>query len=834
MQSKTCVYYFITLLLLLLSAILVSCGGGSDTGAVPSGVNQDTGSLLVQKEVSGYIFATGREEEDTQRFVILDSPLSGEDAFLNQVSSFLEEEYPDDWANPETEELFGKLSSEVSGWQPLSEISSAQLFTVYQDSKSESPLSVGEDGYFEGTVMVASTDDLVKFEVVIGKENCYSVETIASSDITASKGETSELRCCPEMILNFPGFCSVFKVHGNGINLKEGGLNFTLNDSSLGYLTPPFYLRFRGKKNYSVAYGIFYANSGFTTPVDSTITASTESGLSLDIFTEVIGSSASIAGHVGGSGVVPVAGFVYSFGCNAFDLLDGEGNYSLPSVFKGHKRTVVAVYWLAENGRLKKYREERTIEFLDGDMVGFDLPEDDGPPPVTDPDYELYYFNISRDIVLKKAEWEFELGYEQGVQKTADWLQGKLSSPELPNKIKNAVASVEISTYDAEAMQVIFTNDMIIDYPGRLSFYREESEQLKNVPPKNIESYTNFSSSHPPITSQGRMTTKNSDVLILGPLTLNHYWVRPSVQDDIVADLEHLDPGNSVSYNVTSKVIRDPNGVTYKQFPIPSIPTQIGVVVPIIVDENNIIRPQNFDNIDEYGIIYIDSEYKLSSFGWHNTIICPLYCETCGIGGNSDVKIETETKEWMRSTKYDVISWQRAEHYLDWDNFGSNWGPSDIQELFPTYTPYLGVMDNYFNEGHDYSGSLVFFHGEQSWMANFADAKVYAGFTGPTVFTRDINPEWSVKLSYYFFYYMMHGYIRPNSMLGVVVDPSSPPSTEPMSAYMANMTLCRINENPMPDKYEGNTYELYLNLGEHNENANTYFPVPVLVEVTEE
>ena len=108
--------------------------------------------------------------------------------------------------------------------------------------------------FFEGAVMVASTDDLVKFEVVIGQEDCYAVETIASSDMTASEGDSPSLSSCPEIILNFPGWCTIFKVKASPvINLKEAGLTFTLSDSSMGCITEnPIYLRCRGSRKYNV------------------------------------------------------------------------------------------------------------------------------------------------------------------------------------------------------------------------------------------------------------------------------------------------------------------------------------------------------------------------------------------------------------------------------------------------------------------------------------------------------------------------------------------------------------------------------------------------------
>ena len=88
MKSKSYFYSLIPLFLLIISVVLVSCGGSDSTGVIPGNISQAPSVQLVSKEVSGYIFATNgltssqAGEEVSQRFVILDVPLSGEDAFF--------------------------------------------------------------------------------------------------------------------------------------------------------------------------------------------------------------------------------------------------------------------------------------------------------------------------------------------------------------------------------------------------------------------------------------------------------------------------------------------------------------------------------------------------------------------------------------------------------------------------------------------------------------------------------------------------------------------------------------------------------------------------------
>ena len=119
-------YLLMSLMLVIVALIVGNCGGGDDTGAVPnvSGNSAQTQNL-VSKEVSGYIFWAGSipspEGGNTERFVVLDNPLTGEENFLSELSSYLQEENPDAWASSEVQSVYTQLSSEMAGWKPLKE-----------------------------------------------------------------------------------------------------------------------------------------------------------------------------------------------------------------------------------------------------------------------------------------------------------------------------------------------------------------------------------------------------------------------------------------------------------------------------------------------------------------------------------------------------------------------------------------------------------------------------------------------------------------------------------------------------------------------------------------
>jgi len=145
---------------------VANCGGGSDTGAVP-GVPQGQMEQFITKDVSGYIYYSPSPEDSEvdKKFVILNAPLTGDDSFLSQLSSYYQETNPDFWNSSEMQSLYGTMSSEMGKWLPLPSYSpDARLYGIYQDSKSSSPIPVNSDGYFETTVQVKSTDVNISFE----------------------------------------------------------------------------------------------------------------------------------------------------------------------------------------------------------------------------------------------------------------------------------------------------------------------------------------------------------------------------------------------------------------------------------------------------------------------------------------------------------------------------------------------------------------------------------------------------------------------------------------------------------------------------------------------
>ena len=350
MVKRMKLYPCLALISAIICLILLSnCGGGGNSAIVPSsGITPTENAVsytgptptpvLTNKPVSGYIYANNTVNEDGENFPginVLDVPAfqsdsSGNESFVSQVSNVLKEDYPEDWAKTEVQELYAQLNKTLSESKPLPECN-GQVYSVY----SENPIPVSADGHFDNTVLTGASDSNVKLEVAMGEDNYVEMETLPSLvTINSSDATSAVLKSCPEKIFAFPGEVVIFKVYAEpGINLKSAGLKFTLNNPSIGCITQPVYLCIFGSHKYQVAYGCLYVKNGLNTPIDTIITAKTNSGQTLSIFLEVIKKTASISGTVYTGGMPLVKGFVRSIGTKACCKIDENGNYTLPKVF---------------------------------------------------------------------------------------------------------------------------------------------------------------------------------------------------------------------------------------------------------------------------------------------------------------------------------------------------------------------------------------------------------------------------------------------------------------------------------------------------------------------
>ena len=597
------------------------------------------------------------------------------------------------------------------------------------------------------------------------------METLPSSGNINSSDAISAavIKSCPEKIFAFPGEIIIFKVYSEpGINLKSAGLKFALNNSSIGVVCPPVYLCLFGARKYEVAYGCVYIKPGLATPVDTTITAKTNNGIKVEIPIEIMKSTLSISGHMYvGNGATLVKGFVKAYGPKGFCKLDASsGNYTLPRVFKSHGVTVKATWWTIEGGKTVRHREQRVIDFLNGDVTDLNF----GVLPPTD----QYYDYISLTILDQKIAWEEELGKAQGTQKTADWISGRLPGNPPPSDISDAIEEARVDEYEPYNLKLRFKSGVQICLDSNDDYLKEDTSTGN----RNMSSSDGNKDSTPGcIVASDALTVKNEDVIMLGPAALQD----PTNSFDMFSTIR----GKFESRYGTSHVkCLHTAGKLYYYPPTTYDKVWRGHLTCGIEDKerNNVPRPNDFLDIDKYGVIYVYGHASRNGI-----MACPVYANDPEIQGfilhtNPDYY----KREWRQFAPYapsDQTQWYYEQIFL-------------LEDFFVNVCP-----------NQNFSGSIVCINGCESMMFhtgeaskfNYAfapDAQVFLGYTKNTF------PNLAQLFSYSFFSHML----------------DDPP-----------LNVREAHDAMMNDYFLAKT--LHIDTGTSNQNDHTYLPGDVSVTV---
>jgi hypothetical protein len=864
-------YPCLALVVAIICLILLSnCGGGGNSTIVPSSgitptenavsyTNPTPTPVLTNVSVSGYIYGnniTTGDGETVPRINVLDVPAcqadsSGNEPFTTQVSNTLQQDYPEDWAKADIQELYAQLNKTLSESKPLPECN-GQVYSVY----NENPIPVGSDGHFDNTVLTGAADSNVKLEVALGEDNYADVETLPSSgSINSSDATSAVLKSCPEKIFAFPGEIVIFKVYSEpGINLKSAGLKFTLNNPSIGCITQPVYLCLFGAHKYQVAYGCVYIKPGLDTPVDTTILAKLNSGQSMSIFLEVIKKTASVSGTVYTGGSPLVKGYVKSLGPKACCKIDSSGAYSLPKVFRGHSRSVIATWWTSENGQKIRHREEKVIDFLSGDLTGFNFGVPMAPTPTLTPSatptlrprYDEFYNEKIAEVFYQYDQWETELGELEANQHTIQWLNGQLpDSPPIPDEIAGATSignpyDIWVEFKDGRT-ECISTSDPIIMGEEGTDEALPKKEEIKHL--------THLTS------SSNNTTVKNANVIIISP----YFWQYPSELQPEIQIMRKLRDNNynalcikTECSSVTSLDKRDME-FDWNPYPLPD-PNLKMYAKFYALNWSNIITPDIFENIGKYGIIYINAHggpININEKTFDPISVPPgaIFRMSCTVvAENRDRTIRTPIENWV------------TEHYLEEyrDFFGyhnKGWWFYRNRELYNSsgdkrWVKELALTNYYFDYLNskaetNFEGSLIYWNGCYSWQMrnSFNTAKGFIGYD------RSAAPFWAYPFAYDFFWFMMYGTKDcpkdpkgdgsldiPNSPI-----PAGTPTFDedkPLDARHALHVLrTHYYVNPDPQRYPpGSLYDLYCSnctayIWQKDDDEYIYFPVPVTVTV---
>jgi hypothetical protein len=907
--------FSILLLLFVLSIILiaVSCGGG-DSNLINTNQNINTPSIsintptpvLTSKPVSAYLYISNTSLEDGENVAnttLLDIPAvnpdsSGSTPLLTQLSA-LQQENPQDWQGQDIKELYDKLSTTLTQSQALPQ--TAKVFTVYQDSLSAAPIPVNNEGYISGQAVVGDTDTNVQLEVFLDDDNYIEAETVIASDNLTSSNDNRgvTLKSCPEKIISFPGEVTILKIYST-INLEKAGLTVTLNNSGLGCLSKPVFLDICGKKKHDTAYIFFYPKKNLTTPIDTKITARTNTGLQLEIFTEIIKSTASISGKIFTTGGKPlIKGYVKSIGPKAFCKLDSFGNYTLPRVFCGHFRKIVATYWIEENGKKIRHREEKIIDFFGSDLTNFNFGEElltptptsiptvtPTPREVTDP----YYSNTSIEIMMQRDLWAEDLGILQSVQKTADWLNGKLGYP-----VPQGIAYAKIDEYDPTILWIKFADGpsrFISTYPIIINNTLNAQNSVEKQFNKKLDNNL-----------LDRATTVGSaKVKILAPFAWQNYHYSKSVYgiiwDRLVA-AGYKDNGSKCNLTqikdidtvtgppITKRIIDDDAikkisdafaseghpltdnerynlnnyKITHLNYEYKTIEDLIAVklneifktpeqlkliwdnmtiktsckITCSIKNPENIIRPEDFQDLADYGVIYV------ATHGFNYGIACgPMY------EGDNYLK----DNNWLDLSK---------EYNKDNSNSPGIWclGEAPATDPNSSNTCFIEVYvltHNFFNtrSNKDFSKSLVYISACDSY--NFInktnplnDTKInpLSGAKAYLAYSKNAELDWSRNISYYLFQYMTEGYETPiflfpgsnNGLSEPTPIPEGQMSVQKSIKIFSDVKSIETGKSANPDPHDytntdaSSAQDCELKLEIKDQNEEIYFPVTGTITV---
>ncbi len=464
-------------------------------------------------------------------------------------------------------------------------------------------------------------------------------------------------------------------------------------------------------------------------------------------------------------------------------------------------------------------------------MTGMDFGVFIAPTPR--PPGDTYYDEISKKIIQQKWEWEEELGRELGVQKTVDWLNRHVEECPVPFEISEAIAEARVNTYNSTRMELYFRDGRTIILLGNEPWFLPYK---KDISIQNKKPYNDFPAITMTNSTLPAETTKNAKVLILAPFGYEGYEgsIVPVVYEHLANELVlsgydvkcvatklkqilYLDYLDS---DVGLPGLLDDIEFHYVINSDGKADIQVHCMIKNEVEGKNIVRPEDYQNIGEYGVIYI------STHGLEDNIACCIYYE-------GDEKLEKWLAENEGKWKYAWVEWLWGDPYYYED-----------REENPKYYVKIVMLNEEFFLGQDFSGSIVFVdacHSGQFYENThaFSDAKVYLGFD------RSVEAGWTRDLSYSFFYYLMYNFEMPTfygSVFGkkmkTLKAPETFPPPEPMSVRAAYNILKEIYANPDPFDYSEapevqSCQDAVLNLytGPYD---NTYFPVPAHIVVEEE
>jgi len=394
-----------------------------------------------------------------------------------------------------------------------------------------------------------------------------------------------------------------------------------------------------------------------------------------------------------------------------------------------------------------------------------------------------------------------------------------------------------------------------------------ENTELPDLPVKSTISSSD----------NGRVTTHSSNVLILAPFTYEQQGLRNADNTDTI-----LPPGTSTfscrvyselekklrdaGYEVKSIVTTDQDiEITSTPVPdnfLPETPSNIWITNIKDGKQDSFVRPDDFKNLNNYGVIYISTHgvgltnEDPNSYGvpepW-DSMVCGPYCQndwdlSLWVGANRKIGSyykyialdpndpnSAGTGMW-KDGWWSVVYWHKKTYTI---------GGQQVEVAFR----FIRLTRKFFElNASNVTNSIIYISSCYS-----GDLKYI--FTGPEknnvylCYNKRSFQQWSDLLAYYYFHYLMYGFTEPEEIPGYTPT-GEEPSSPPMSAREAynvlsgdSPTYNKVKVNPDPFDYPDNPGDpndpvkffkgCWLEI-EGDPNSDTYFPVPATVIVSEE
>lgn len=454
----------------------------------------------------------------------------------------------------------------------------------------------------------------------------------------------------------------------------------------------------------------------------------------------------------------------------------------------------------------------------------------------TDP----YFDEITEKVINQKFQWEQALGLEIAVEKTVDWLSGNLIDPPVPGEIREAIVKAEKDNYDPKAMRIYFKDGVTYYFPNKdkLQHILEQEDNVNYTESRNEVNLTLSPHIIANSTDDAAETVKNSKILVLSPFTWQLlYGFHGHGLGEYTANWL-LSKLKSFPFYADGKFLEiricDVPDYPKSEAPI-TLVEQYGLLGNIKSEvlcklkpgfEDKVIRPQDFENLGDYGIIYIDTHGDTSGL-----YCCPYYVDDKG-------KVDGDLEKWLKDPKNNGL-WEYVT--TPPNEIMYTYCFSDAKEKnIPLHFKCIKLKMEFFDKQQNFDGSLVFINACESYFFHlygaFPNAKVYLGHNV------DARAGWSSSLGFYFFYSMIKGYtpldkleqdFGPNIPAILAARPyvkpfPEPPPGYPMSVIHTYNMLQKIRANPNtqdPNYPIGGLLESKLFIDTHGgEHENVYFP----------